>query len=100
MKFPEPIVLRDQPNPGRTLIEKFEEYAHDVDWAVVLLSSDDVTVDINSNDCKRRARQNVIFELGFFYAHLGRRRGRVIVLKKGDVELPSDISGIVWIDAS
>jgi len=45
----------------------------------------------------RRSRQNVIFELGFFFAQLGRRSGRVIVLHKGPNELPSDIHGVVWI---
>jgi predicted nucleotide-binding protein len=42
----------------------------------------------------------VIFELGFFYAQMGRQTGRVIVLRKGEVELPSDIQGIVWVDIS
>jgi len=46
-----------------------------------------------SNDEHRRARQNVIFELGFFYGLLGRYEGRVIALRKGDVEIPSDIHG-------
>jgi len=53
-----------------------------------------------SNNQKRRARQNVIFELGFFYGQLGRHSGRILVLHKGPVEIPTDISGIIWIDIS
>lgn len=98
--WPEPIVLRDQPNAGKTIIEKFEEHAGIVDWVFVLMSPDDVAFSPTTDDDMRRARQNVVFELGFFYGLIGRHEGRTIVLKKGDVELPSDIQGIVWIDVT
>lgn len=98
LKWPKPIVLREEPNSGKTIIEKFEEYAGCVDWIFVLISPDDQIFDPKTNDEKRRARQNVIFELGFFYGLIGRLEGRVIVLKKGEVELPTDIHGIAWID--
>ena len=49
---------------------------------------------------KRRARQNVILELGFFLGTLGRRSGRVFLLYKGPLELPSDLGGVVYIDIS
>jgi len=39
-----------------------------------------------------RARQNVIFELGYFFAKLG--RDRVICIYKNGVEIPSDIKGM------
>jgi len=100
LRWPQPTILRDQPNGGKTLIEKFEEHAGIVDWVFVLISPDDKTFDPKTNDERRRARQNVIFELGFFYGLLGRQEGRVIVLKKGDVELPSDIHGVLWVDVS
>jgi hypothetical protein len=90
-----PIILQEQPNRGQTIIEKFESYAS-VGFAVVLLTPDDVGSDASSpEDLKPRARQNVIFELGFFVAALGRRR--VCALYKGDVELPSDYRGVVYI---
>lgn len=98
LKWQEPIILREQASCGKTIIEKFEEYAHGVDCAFVLLTPDDKVVTQGSDDEKRRSRQNVIFELGFFYSHFGRRSGRVFLLHKGPVELPSDIAGIVWID--
>jgi hypothetical protein len=98
LKWPRPTVLREQANAGRTIIEKFEQYAGTADWVFVLMSPDDKTFRPKTDDERRRARQNVVFELGFFYGLLGRAAGRVIVLKKGEVELPSDIDGIVWID--
>lgn len=95
LRWPEPVVLREQPNCGRTVIEKFEDFSGRVDCAFVLLTPDD-PAGRNSRE-PRRSRQNVIFELGFFLAQLGRRSGRVIVLHKGPNELPSDIQGVVWI---
>jgi CheY-like chemotaxis protein len=100
LKWQQPIVLREQPNAGKTIIEKFEDHAFGVDCVFVLITPDDTAIATGrgTNDEKRRSRQNVIFEMGFFYGSLGRRSGRVLVLHKGPVELPSDIAGIVWID--
>ena len=99
LKWRTPIVLREQPNHGKTIIEKFEEFAHRIDWVFVLMTpADKVLRRLNSNTKKRRARQNVIFELGFFYGYFGRKSGRIIVLYKGSLELPSDIQGVAWIN--
>lgn len=100
LKWQEPIILREQPSRGKTIIEKFEEQAGRIDCVFVLLTPDDKAIRPTSNDGRRRARQNVIFELGFFYAQFGRKAGRVFVLRKGPLELPSDMQGIVWIDIS
>lgn len=94
----DPIILHEQPNGGRTVIEKFEKEA-DVGFAVVLLTPDDVggfrkDKTLTSDDLKTRARQNVILELGYFTGRLG--RDRVAALKKGEIEMPSDIAGLVW----
>lgn len=65
----------------------------------VLMTPDDIAFSPRmSNGKKRRARQNVIFELGYFYAQMQRTSGKIIVLHKGNLELPSDISGIIYID--
>jgi CheY-like chemotaxis protein len=98
LKWQEPVVLREQPSRGKTIIEKFEELAGRIDCVFVLLTPDDKGINLSTDDEKRRARQNVIFELGFFYARMGRESGRVIALRKGAMELPSDIHGIIWID--
>jgi predicted nucleotide-binding protein len=90
----EPIMLHEQANQGRTIIEKFVDHA-DVGFAVVLLTPDDVG-GAKDGDARPRARQNVILELGYFIGRLA--RSRVCPLKVGDIELPSDILGIVWTD--
>jgi predicted nucleotide-binding protein len=88
----EPIILHEQPNQGRTIIEKFESYS-DVRFAVILLTPDDVGGP-RDGEQNPRARQNVILELGYFIGKLGRER--VCALLQGSVELPSDILGVVW----
>ena len=91
----EPVVLHEQPNQGRTIIEKFEEYAQ-VAFAVVLLTPDDIGGRHGQSDgLQPRARQNVILELGFFLGKLG-RRGTCALLKE-DVEIPSDYDGVLYI---
>jgi len=99
--FQKPIILHEQPNLGRIILEKFEDEAKDVDIAFILLTPDDIssTSDTPKKE-KRRARQNVIFEMGYFLAKFGRKRGRVILLHKEKIELPSDIAGLVYIDIS
>lgn len=89
----EPIILHEQVNQGRTIIEKFEHHA-DVGFAIVLLTPDDEGSAKGQAASRPRARQNVILELGYFIGRLGRER--VVALKGGDLEVPSDILGVVW----
>ena len=90
-----PVILHEQPNQGRTIIEKFEQHTQ-VGFAVALLTPDDVGALKNEEKkLKPRARQNVVFELGYFLGRLGRER--VCALTKGNVELPSDYDGVVYI---
>lgn len=57
----EPIVLHEQPNQGRTIIEKFEDYS-DVACAVIILSPDDIASAKSTPTVQeQRVRQNVIF---------------------------------------
>jgi predicted nucleotide-binding protein len=94
------IILAEEPNRGRTLLEKFEEHG-DVAYAVVLLSPDDVgrSASAKPDDKKLRPRQNVVLELGYFIGRLGRDRVAAIVDAGLDnvVEYPTDIRGIVTI---
>ena len=87
-----PVILHEQPDEGRTIIEKFEQYANG--FAVALLTPDDVGGPDNEN-LQPRARQNVILELGYFVGKFG--RGRVCALKGEGVEVPSDYSGVLYI---
>jgi predicted nucleotide-binding protein len=91
-----PIILHEQANKGRTIIEKFSDHAQAVGFAVVLLSADDEGKSRESSDpAKLRARQNVVFELGFFFGSLG--RGRVCAVYENGVDLPSDLQGVVYV---
>ena len=103
-----PIVLHEQPSGSRTIVEKLEKYS-DVGYAFVILTPDDLSLSaagrilqfedgryqMTEDIYARRARQNVILEFGYFVGKLG--RDRVCCLHKGDVERPSDMSGIVYI---
>jgi len=92
----EPVILHEQANGGRTVIEKFESYSG-VAFAVVLLTPDDRggLVSDSFEAQQLRARQNVILELGYFIGKLGRQH--VCALHKGGTDIPSDISGVVYI---
>lgn len=88
-----PIILHEQANQGRTVIEKVEVHS-DVGFAVVLLTPDDLGKAKGAQELEPRARQNVLLELGYFLGRLGREH--VCALKRGDVEIPSDFAGVVW----
>jgi len=93
-----PVVLHEQPDQGRTIVEKFTNYS-DVGFAVVLLSPDDMAYPSNAlpSDARPRARQNVSFELGYFVGKLGRENVLALVRKKDDdLEFPSDYSGVLY----
>lgn len=91
----EAIILHEQVNKGMTIIEKFEEYSRKARFAVVLFTPDDVAYPLgDEQESRPRARQNVVLEMGYFIGTLG--RDKVCVLYKGDVELPSDILGVVY----
>ena len=91
-----PVILHEQPNKGRTIIEKFTDYS-DVGFAVVLFTGDDRGGAISGpyDKQKPRARQNVVLELGFFLGKLG--RGRVCALYQDGVEIPSDYNGVLFV---
>ena len=85
----EPVILVDQPDEGLTVVEKLEKYGPECDFALIVLTTDDQTTDGG-----RRARQNVIHELGYFHGILG--RDKVLLLKQSGVDLFSNISGLVY----
>lgn len=89
------VVLKEQPVASQTIIDAFEEHAN-VQFAIILMTPDDEGRLKGEPDLKSRARQNVIFELGFLLAKLGRNRV-VAFLKQGDpVEQPSNYQGVLY----
>lgn len=92
----EPVILHEQPNRGQTIIEKLEAESGQAGFAFVLLTPDDVgsAAGEPASALRARARQNVVFEFGLFAGKFG--RGRVCAIHRGDLELPSDLQGIVY----
>jgi hypothetical protein len=90
-----PVLLDSRPNQGRTIIEKLEAHAN-TSFAVVLLTPDDQGRKCGTGRLKPRARQNVVLELGYFLARLGRHR--VCALYVPGVELPSDFHGVLYVE--
>lgn len=92
-----PIIVKNEANSGRTIIEKIEDLS-DVGFGIVLYTSCDEGRKRGEDILQSRARQNVIFEHGYLYAKLG--RGRVAALNDADVEIPSDLAGVLYISRS
>ena len=86
------IILDEKPNRSRTIIEKFEQNS-DVDFAIVLLTPDDTCG--SGTAATKRARQNVVLELGYFFGKLGREK--VCAIHVEGIDLPSDIHGVIWV---
>jgi len=91
-----PIVLHEQSNAGDTIIEKLERHAT-TNYAIVMYTDCDRGSSKKYPELMRdRARQNVVFEHGYLVSKIG--RGNVCALVKGDVEVPSDLSGLVYVN--
>ncbi len=90
----EGIVLHEQANLGKVILEKLEHYT-DVGFAIILYTPCDVGKAKNAEDLKARARQNVVFEHGYLIGRIG--RGKVLFLVTDKIEIPGDIAGAVYI---
>jgi len=94
-KLADPVIMGQQFSAGQTLPEKFEYLADECDAAIALATPDDLASTVSCAEITRaRARQNVWVEVGWFWGRLG--RSRVLLLVRGDVEIPSDLDGIVY----
>jgi predicted nucleotide-binding protein len=90
-----PIILHEQMNKGKTIIEKFEKHS-DVKASIILFTSDDVGKFKDDSEFEKRARQNVIFEAGYFIGKLG-REFTIILLEHG-LKMPSDLAGYIYFE--
>lgn len=95
----ESIILHEQANVGRTIIEKIEHFGKNVGAAIILYTPDDMGKANKEPDYKSRARQNVIFESGFFMGYLGRNKVTHVVFDSS-MEIPGDLGGVVYVDKS
>ena len=91
----EAIILSEKANQGRTIIEKFEDYSN-VGGAICLFTADDIGNAKTVGEHNPRARQNVVFETGYFMGRLG--RNHIVILADQGVEMPSDLSGVVYMN--
>lgn len=90
-----PVILHEQPDRGKAIIGKLRSELPDVGFAFILLTPDDIGADAsNSKELNNRARQNVVFEHGLLVGYLG--PDRVCAIVKGSVEIPSDLSGVLY----
>lgn len=93
----EAVILSEQANQGRTIIEKFEANS-DVGGAICLFTADDMGKAKDASEESPRARQNVVLETGYFMGKLG--RDHVVILADSGIEIPSDLSGVVYTNTS
>ncbi len=89
------IILNEHPNLGNTVIEKLENCATQAKAAIVLFTPDDIGKAKTEKSTKNRARQNVVFEAGYFMGFLG-RKNTMLIVSDNSIEMPSDLNGIVY----
>ena len=89
-----PVSVFDLPAHGQTLFEKFEKTVRESEGAIILLEEDEMSSRLNS----RKIRDNVLLELGYLLAHLG--KNKILILTEGNVEMPSDLSGVQFFVAN
>lgn len=91
----EVVILSEQPDQGLTIIEKFEKFAANCSYAFALFTPDDIVT--NGSTQYFQARPNVIFELGWFYANLGRARVCILDQASEESRIFSDLQGVMRI---
>ncbi|HEV7606268.1 MAG TPA: nucleotide-binding protein [Steroidobacteraceae bacterium] len=81
---------------GNTIAQSLAEVASKCNAAILVMSPDDVTYKRGKET--QSARDNLLFETGYFGATYGLTRAPIV--KLGDVETPSDLLGIVVFEHS
>ncbi len=94
-----PIILHEQTNTSKTIIEKIEKYGSEAQAAIILFTPDDIGKAKSKEESKSRGRQNVVFEAGYFMGLLGRDK-TILVVSDNSIELPGDLSGVVYSETS
>jgi len=78
--------------PGKSNLESLVESAATLDFAVLVLTPDDLTV--SKGHTLNSPRDNVLFELGLFMGRLGRERTFAVYNRDEPIKLPSDLAGV------
>jgi Zn-dependent protease with chaperone function len=91
--YVEPVVMSVETFGTAAMPEKFERLASQARGAIAILTPDDLATAVRDGGTSaRRARQNVVLEIGWFWGRLG--RSRCLLLSPGKVEIPSDLAGV------
>lgn len=94
----EPVILEDLANNGQTVIEKLENNMVGAAFGVVIASPDDIGYEVgHENESKKRARQNVVLEMGMLLSKFGRKKVFIFLESDQEMEKPSDISGLLYL---
>jgi hypothetical protein len=78
--------------PGNTFIDSLITSLPRFDFAVLVLTPDDLTTSRSVETLS--PRDNVIFELGLFMGRIGRRRTFLLHQSDAQLKLPSDLAGL------
>jgi predicted nucleotide-binding protein len=84
------LELAQEPNRGRTILQKLDEESSSCSFAVIIMTGDDQDADGNN-----RARENVMHEIGYFQGKYG--LSAVCLLHEEGTSIPSNIHGLVYI---
>ena len=92
-----PIIFHKALNHSRSIIQKLNDLSN-VNFVIILLSGDDYGYSryTNHENAKLRARQNVIFEMGFFLGKIGQNRTFSLFKSSENFEFPSDLAGVLY----
>lgn len=102
LNLPKPVIMRDVFGRSTAIPSKLQQLTLAVDGAIIIATPDDYGAALlapngsqlspNVISYRFRARQNVWLEAGIFWSSIG--LDRMMILRKGDIEIPSDLVGI------
>lgn len=78
--------------PSRTPLQTLDQLARDFDFAVLVVTPDDVVESRGQRESS--PRDNVVFEAGFFAGRFGMDRTFLVCPRDLGVKLPSDLDGL------
>lgn len=92
----EPIMLKDQPNNSRSVLEKLQKHFEECQYTIVIATQDEK---VQADEAIYRTRPNVMLELGIVLGRAWSTKtdANILIFNEGDViKGVSDISGLAW----